>query len=115
MKRIIILESLENKSTGEITHRVAMWIPVTVPAKRVARPEATSAHSGATAAEITQIRDGSVREEIKAIEVPALMPVAEVKVVLSRAWDSLSAAIANEPFRYQYAGVYYDDNTGWSA
>ena len=77
-KKIIILNRLNEPS--DMTFRYAMW--AVVPAARVsayANATATSAYSGATAAELLAIQNGQVTERVVVWQATAAVPIATIQ------------------------------------
>jgi hypothetical protein len=112
-KQIIILET-NPADGGTNSTLVVLWVAVPL-ARRVPRPNAQSKWEGASAADVTAIQDGSILEEVHNVRVPASYTAAETKAVLEKFRTDRVAWLGAQPNKVQYAGVFFDSVTGWSA
>ena len=112
-KQIIILET--NPADGGMnTIRAVFWFAVIL-AKRVPKAgNTTSKWSGADATETAALVDGSVVEEVRDLSFPTSFTTVELKAALQKAYADRAAFLGAQPFRLQYAGVWWD-GTSWSA
>lgn len=112
-KQIIVLET--NPADGGFNNlKVVFWFAIPSN-RRVPIPSKVSVWEGASIAETTALQDGSVLEEIHNIKVPASYTGTEQKAVLNKAFTDRAAYLAAQPFKLQFAGVFFDSVTGWSA
>lgn len=111
-KRIIVLDKVRN--APGIAYRFALW--AAIPATRqsfYADATATSAWTGASAAEITAIQQGAVVERVETNQWPAGTPIATIQADLLLRWNVFQAECnVNLYDRY---GSYNDSVTGWTA
>lgn len=92
VKQVIILNRLNEPS--DMTFRYAMW--AVVPAARVsayANVTATSAYSGATAAELLAIQNGQVTERVAIWQATAAVPIATIQAALVAEFAKFQAEI----------------------
>lgn len=114
MKQIIVLET-NPADGGQNTLKVVFWYAIAAN-RQIARPDiSASAWSGASAAEVQALKDGTVQEEVRFISVPASSTTAEIKATVNKAYTDRAAYLSAQPFKLQYAGVFFDSVTGWSA
>jgi hypothetical protein len=113
-KQIILLET-NPQDGGMVTMRAVFWYAI--PAnRRIVLPDTTvSAWLGASNAELIAIRDGSVLEEVRVLSMPVSSTTAELKAAINKAYTDRLAYLGAQPFKLQYAGVFFDSVTGWSA
>jgi hypothetical protein len=113
-KQIIVLET-NPADGGRNSIKYVAWFAVPVN-KQVPQPAvANSQWSGASQAEIDAIRSGAVLEEVRTISVPASYSTTELKAVLQKDYTDRLNYLANQPFKLQYNGVFFDSVSGWSA
>ena len=100
-KKIIILNRLNEPS--DMTFRYAMW--AVVPAARVsayANATATSAYSGATAAELLAIQNGQVTERVVVWQATAAVPIATIQAATAAVpIATIQAALVAEFAKFQ--------------
>lgn len=113
-KEVIVLETNQNDG-GFITIRAVFWIPVTSGQEQPIQSLAASAWSGASAAEIGALQQGTVLEEVRTFVFPSTMATADVQKLLQTGWNSRAAYLATVPPKGQYYGVYFDSVAGWKA
>lgn len=112
-KQIVILET--NPADGGFnTIRAVFWFAVPVN-RRVPVPNAQSLWTGASAGEVADLQSGAVLEERHDIRVPSSFTVAEQKNALNKAYTDRLTFLGAQPFKLQFAGVFFDSATGWSA
>jgi hypothetical protein len=108
-KQIIILGTSQSATLFNVN--VLMWFPIT----QFPKPGAPlSAWSGASAAENSAIQAGSIVEESNAFQFPLGFGAGNIKTFLQQYWTSRNAAIGGLGTN-QYANVFYDSSSGWSA
>jgi hypothetical protein len=110
-KEIIIAGVDEQSSPGTLTVSGWFWFPITSGIKTQTNG---SAWSGASAAENTAIQNGTVQEVAFARSYPAGLPTANIKADLQQAWGNKNAQIGGVG-PAQFANVFFDSSTGWSA
>lgn len=112
-KQIIVIEVVPDDGRNVIRY-VAWFGPYPVN-RRVPRPDVSASfYSGATAAEIDQIKSGEIVEEVRDIRLPASYTATEVRIAVLKDYQDRAAWLAAQPFRLQYFGTYFDSVTGWN-
>lgn len=111
-KQIIILET-NPEDGGRNSIRAVYWFGVPL-ARRIVKPAATSGFAAISQAELDALKDGSVLEEVRSIELPASFTTAEIKAALQKDYADRLAYLGAQPNKLQYAGVFFD-GAAWSA
>jgi hypothetical protein len=108
-KQIIIL----GVSTTPILNTIScvFWFPIATGIKTVT---GVSVWSGASAAENLAIQAGTVLEEQTNFQFPVGFAVASIKAFLLQYWTNRNSQLAGAG-PGQFANVYDDSITGWSA
>lgn len=113
-KQIVILET-NTDNGGAFSVRLVFWFPI-VAGKQVPIPALTkSLWTGASAAEITALQNGSVVEELRNFSFAKTETTANIKLFLAKAYADRKTYLDSLPFVGQFYGIYLDDTTGWSA
>lgn len=108
-KQIIVIGAKSDSKMLTVT--AAFWFAVTT----AKRPQANgSAWTGASAAENTAIQNGDVIEEVQAFPFPLGTLAASIKDFLQQYWTNRNGEIGGKG-PAQFAGVFFDSATGWSA
>lgn len=108
--RVIVLDQPSDDSSA---YRFALWADV--PAARqtfYANPKATSGWTGATAADITALQNGSVVEYVSTQKIPTGATLAQVEGWLQTAWTDFQAKITNYNPWIHYGSTW--DGTTWT-
>ncbi len=114
-RQIIILENQNpGRSGGDpIAYRYAFWL--SVPSARqtfLANATATSAVKGATAAELTAIQNGSIKEVIGDFSVGAGTTIAQIETGLAALFASAQTALNSAAQnRWDHYGTTWDGTT----
>lgn len=108
-KQIIVLGKTTNGATDNLS--LVFWYAISSGA--LVRTNG-SEWSGASTAENTAIQNGTVLEEQQAFSFPVGTATTTIKDVLNKAWALRNSQI-NGIGPAQYAGVFFDSSTGWSA
>lgn len=111
-KQIIILET-DPQDGGRLSIRCVYWFAVPAQ-RRVPDASLTSQFQGIQPAELASLRDGSVLEDVRDISLPSSFTTTEIKVALQKDYTDRGAYLVAQPFRLQYAGVFFDGSV-WSA
>lgn len=112
-KEIIILDTNPSDG-GQISVRCAFWFPVTAGKEWPLGSGVGSAWQGISGAELLQIQNGQVVEEVKNYTFPSTKTVPSIKADLVNYWNSRNAYLATQPAKGQFYGVFYDSSNTWS-
>ena len=108
--RVVILDqTLDDVNT----YRFMMWADV--PAARqqyYANASAKSAWNGATAADNTNLQNGSVVEQVTVQRIPAGTGVAQIENFLQNAWTNFQNNVNNSNPWLRYGSTW--DGTNWT-
>lgn len=110
-KRVIILDQLD---TPMLAFQAALWADVpTARQPKYANASFNSAWAGASAGELTALRNGQVAEKVTTISVAPGTALAEIRAQLQAAFTAWQAEVNGRNPWNRY-GTYWDDVTGWT-
>lgn len=109
MKQVIILE--KDTTTTQTRFRYALWAVVPIARRATyANPSKTSAFSGVSAQELSDIQAGMVVERVDAISIAAGTTLPAVQAELQTTWAAFQAEINNTNPWTRY-GTFWDGST----
>lgn len=113
-RQIIILET-NPADGGMLAIRCAMWFPVTggqeVPIAGYASAFKTKGEIGPSAQEVTDLQEGKVVEEVRALQFPKSFTPAQIRGALVAAYNDRLAFRATLPNTGQFYGLSFDGTT----
>jgi hypothetical protein len=117
-KRIIVLDEAINPGGTTVSYSTLFWFPIANQPKPQSGSSgsewvASGTSAGATAAENTAIKNGTILEEANSFSFPVGTPVTAIESVLQQAWTERNAQI-NGQGANQYYGAYFD-GSAWGA
>jgi hypothetical protein len=111
MKKIIILNKVNQKTYFEVNYIFWLSVPVAQQPFRI-NPQAASAYSGASAAELTALQNGSVVEFAGKASYLSEVTNAQIGVDLVSKYNAEQSAL-NADDKFNYFGSFWN-GTNWT-
>jgi hypothetical protein len=116
-KQIHVLDQQTGSDDGTRTIRCVFWYPVIGVTRQIPIP---GFKSNAPAANVSvqdqaDLESGALLEEMLVFAFPTSYTTAQMKALINQRYTDKAAAIAADPAKRAFYGVFFDSVTGWSA